>query len=207
MKFPDPERAREILDHVHMSAYVGVVRQEYFSTLVSFLFVFGALASVGAAVLLLLKKDRHYVPVLTLCVLMSSIVTFTSSRGMKIPLPEGEALRSRAEKAVRGLEVMEKKVLHSLGKDVAVRVVRLDIEIGENRTSLDTDELRTRLMFLLTRESRYYSGDGFHADPEALQKEFEAMDLKVEGSEPNHLKVRSVRQTSDGSFLFSVDVL
>jgi hypothetical protein len=79
--------------------------------------------------------------------------------------------------------------------------------VGSNGTKLDDKELKKRLEFIITNASKYYLEGKFHASPEALQKELEAMELRLEGEKVNRIKVSSVKHASKESLLFTLDVM
>jgi len=292
MKILDPEKARHFLEQTHLINYMGFLNHEFFSMGLSFLFLFGMLTALVTILLLLIRTQRYYLPSFFLCFLISGFFTYASYRNIKISLP-GEGMTGQAEKIIKGVKIVEKRVLRSLGKGETIRIdaegysdgdairaaagksfdsifglkgnggflslqegarqelletisplitvqgkeisgkmlvlhcsfdpedirssvkklgyvrepLHLKIEVGRNETSLDGKELTKRLEFLLSNSSRYYFGGGFHASPEALQKELEAMELRLEGDKVNRIKVSSIQRPSKESLLFILDVL
>jgi len=292
MKVLDPEKARHFLEQTHLINYAGFLNQEVFSIGLYFLFLFGMLTVLVTILLLLIRAQRYYLPSFFLCFLISGLFTYASYRNLKIDLP-GQGVTARAEKILKGVKIVEKRIMRSIGKGEIVRVdaegdsdgdairaaagksfdsifgfkgnggflslreearqdlvrtlsplltiqgkemngkivvlhcsfdaedirssvkklgyvqesLHLKIEVGRNETKLDGKELTKRLEFLLTNSSRYYFGGGFHASPEDIKREFEAMELRLEGDKVNRIKVNSVQHPSKETLLFIVDVL
>jgi len=292
MKILDPEKARHFLEQTHLINYAGFLNHEYFSIGLSFLFLFGMLTALVTIFLLLIRAQRYYLPSFFICFLISGLFTYTSYSNLRTDRP-GQGMAGQAEKILKGVKIVEKRVLRSIGKSETVKIdaegssdddairaaagksfdlifglkgnegflslhemarqelletispllivqgketkgkivvlhcsfdpeeirssikrlgyiqepLHMKIEVGRNVTSLDNKELMRRLEFLLTNTSRYYFGGGFHASPEALQKEFEAMELRLEGDKVNRIKVSSIKRPSKESVLFTFEVL